>query len=283
MNGRKRIRAAFDSAAAEGRTALIAYILAGYPTEADGLAAAEAALTAGADILEVGVPFSDPLADGPTIAEAGRVALAAGGGIASAQRLVASLRRRGHDAPVLVMSYLNPLQAAGEHETLEALRAAGADGLIVPDLPAGALPRLERLAWSLGLAISFLVAPNTPPERIDQAIEASTGFLYVVPLFGVTGAREAVRGRRARPDRIDPCARRRPCARGRRLRARHGGPGRGAGARGGRPHHRLGAGGGHARRRTARARNPGAGPRWRDGARLASARHETCHPDRHVL
>ena len=66
MNGRKRIRAAFDSAAAEGRTALIAYILAGYPTEADGLAAAEVALTAGADILEVGVPFSDPLADGPT-------------------------------------------------------------------------------------------------------------------------------------------------------------------------------------------------------------------------
>lgn len=192
MSGQKRIRAAFDSAAAEGRTALIAYILAGYPTETDGLAAAEAALTAGADIIEVGVPFSDPLADGPTIADAGRVALAAGGGIASAQRLIASLRRSGHAAPVLVMSYLNPLQAAGEHETLQALRAAGADGLIVPDLPAGALPRLERLAASLGLAISFLVAPNTPPERVDRAIEASTAFVYVVPLFGVTGAREVI-------------------------------------------------------------------------------------------
>jgi tryptophan synthase alpha chain len=192
VNGRKRIRAAFESAAAEGRTALIAYILAGYPTETDGLAAAEAALAAGADILEVGVPFSDPLADGPTIADAGRVALAAGGGIASAQRLVASLRRSGHDAPVLVMSYLNPLQAGGEHETLEALRAAGANGLIVPDLPAGALPRLERLAWSLGLAMSFLVAPNTPRDRVEQAIEASTAFVYVVPLFGVTGAREVV-------------------------------------------------------------------------------------------
>lgn len=192
MNGPQRIRGAFDAAAADGRTALIAYILSGYPTDADGLAAAEAALAAGADILEVGVPFSDPLADGPTIADAGRLALAAGGGLPSAQRLVASLRERGHDAPLLVMSYLNPLLAAGEHETLDALRAAGADGLIVPDLPARASPRMERLAASLGLALSFLVAPNTPPERVEQAVQASTGFLYVVPLFGVTGARDAV-------------------------------------------------------------------------------------------
>ena len=192
MNGPRRIRLAFDTAAAEGRTALIAYVLAGYPTEADGRAAAEAALAAGADILEVGVPFSDPLADGPTIADAGRVALAAGGGLPSAQRLVAALRERGHDAPLIVMSYLNPLLAAGERETLRALRAAGADGLIVPDLPAHGSPRMERVAASLGLAISFLVAPNTPPDRVEQAIEASTGFVYVVPLFGVTGAREAV-------------------------------------------------------------------------------------------
>ena len=192
MNGPQHIRGAFDAAAAEGRTALIAYVLAGYPTEADGLAGADAALAAGADILEVGVPFSDPLADGPTIADAGRVALAAGGGLPSALRLVAALRRRQHGAPLVLMSYLNPLLAAGEHETLHALRAAGADGLIVPDLPARGSPRLERLAASVDLAVSFLVAPNTPPDRIDQAIEASTGFLYIVPLFGVTGARDAV-------------------------------------------------------------------------------------------
>jgi len=192
VNGPRRIRRAFDAAAADGRTALIAYVLAGYPAEADGLAAAEAALAAGADILEVGVPFSDPLADGPTIADAGRVALAAGGGLPSALRLVAALRGRGHEAPVLEMSYLNPLLAAGEHETLHALRTAGADGLIVPDLPARASRRLERLAGSLGLALSFLVAPNTPADRVEQAIEASTGFVYVVPLFGVTGARERV-------------------------------------------------------------------------------------------
>jgi tryptophan synthase alpha chain len=192
VNGAQRIRRAFDVAAADRRTALIAYLLAGYPTEADGLVAAEAALTSGADLLEVGVPFSDPLADGPTIADAGRVALAAGGGLPSARRLVAALRERGHDAPILVMSYLNPLLAAGERETLVGLRAAGADGLIVPDLPAGASAHIERLAASLGLAMSFLVAPNTAPARIDAAIAASTGFLYVVPLFGVTGTRDSV-------------------------------------------------------------------------------------------
>lgn len=192
MNGPARIRRAFDAAAADARTALIAYILAGYPTEADGLAAAEAALAAGADLLEVGVPFSDPLADGPTIADAGRVALAAGGGLPSAQRLVTSLRGRGHTTPILVMSYLNPLIAAGEGQTLRALRTAGADGLIVPDLPAGASPRLERLAASLGLAVCFLVAPNTSRARIEAAANATTGFLYVVPLLGVTGARDTI-------------------------------------------------------------------------------------------
>ena len=192
MNGPQRIRRAFEVAAADGRTALIAYVMAGFPTDAEGLAAAEAALAAGADLLEVGVPFSDPLADGPTIADAGRMALAAGGGIPSARRLVSSLRERGHDAPVLVMSYLNPLVAGGEHANLHALRVSGADGVIVPDLPAGASPRLERLAASLGLAISFLVAPNTGQARVERAIAASTGFVYVVPLYGVTGARDAI-------------------------------------------------------------------------------------------
>lgn len=192
MNGPRRIRDAFTGAHADGRTALVAYILSGFPTEADALAAAEAALDAGADLLEIGVPFSDPLADGPTIADAGRVALAAGGGLPSAARLVATLRERGRSQPLMVMTYLNPLLAAGEHETLTGLRDAGADGLIVPDLPAGASPGFERRAAGLGLGLSFLVAPNTGPSRVEAAIAASTGFVYVVPLFGVTGARDAV-------------------------------------------------------------------------------------------
>ena len=192
MNGAERIRASFTSVAREGRTALIAYILDGYPSEAEALAAAEAALAAGADMLEIGVPFSDPMADGPTIAEAGRASLAAGGGLASARGLVANLRERGHTQPLMVMTYLNPLVAAGESAALRSLRDAGADGLIVPDLPAGGARGLERLAVGCSLAFSFLVAPNTPPARVDAAVAASTGFVYVVPLFGVTGAREAV-------------------------------------------------------------------------------------------
>jgi len=192
VNGAERIRASFVTVAAERRTALIAYILSGYPSETDALAAAEAALAGGADMLEIGVPFSDPMADGPTIAEASRAALAAGGGLASARGLVADLRERGHTQPLMVMTYLNPLLAAGQSATLRSLRDAGADGLIVPDLPAGAARGLERLAADCGLAVSFLVAPNTPPARVDAAVVASTGFVYVVPLFGVTGARESV-------------------------------------------------------------------------------------------
>ena len=192
MKGAARIRASFASAEASGRTALIAYILAGYPSEADALAAAESALAAGADMLEIGVAFSDPMADGPTIAEAGRIALAAGSGLPSAVALVERLRERGHDQPLMVMSYLNPIIATGEAATLRAVRGAGADGLIVPDLPAGAAPHLERLAAASGLAMSFLVAPNTPAARVEAAVAGSTGFVYVVPLFGVTGARESL-------------------------------------------------------------------------------------------
>jgi tryptophan synthase alpha chain len=190
--GAARIREAFAAAAAEGRTAFIAYVLAGYPSEADALAAAEAALASGADMLEIGVPFSDPMADGPTIAEAARASLAAGGGLASALSLVAALRERGHGRPLVVMSYLNPLVAAGGVASLRTLGEAGVDGLVVPDLPAGADARFERRVAAEGLAISFLVAPNTPASRVEAAVVASTGFVYVVPLFGVTGARDAV-------------------------------------------------------------------------------------------
>ena len=190
--GPAAIRRAFDAVGRDGRTALVCYLMAGYPSEADALAAAEAALASGADLLEVGVPFSDPLADGPTVADAGRAALEAGGGLPSAVRLVAAVRAGGHWQPILVMTYLNPLLAAGERATLRAVADAGADGLIVPDLPAGGMPQLERLAAELGLAMTFMVAPNTADDRVLAAVNASTGFVYVVPLLGVTGAREAV-------------------------------------------------------------------------------------------
>lgn len=190
--GPRAVRAAFAAAAGEDRAALVCYLLAGFPSEADALAAAEAALASGADLLEIGVPFSDPLADGPTIAEAGRVALANGGGLDASVRLIRGLRDAGHEQPIMVMTYLNPLLATGGREALRAIANAGGDGLIVPDLPAGGMPQLERLAAGIGLAMTFLVAPNTGDDRIRAAIAGSTGFLYVVPLLGVTGARASI-------------------------------------------------------------------------------------------
>src|SRR5574338_238377 len=162
--GPARVRAAFEAAAAAQRPTFVAYILAGFPTDDAATDAAEAALRCGADILEVGIPFSDPLADGPVIADAGRVALAHGGGLDSALHVIAALRARDLDQPILAMSYLNPLFAAGAERALQRLNEAGADGLIFPDLPAGEMPAFERAAADHGLALTFLVAPNTAAE-----------------------------------------------------------------------------------------------------------------------
>lgn len=191
MSGPARIRAAFANARAEGRPAFIAYVLAGHRTLEESVAVARAALEGGADIVEIGVPFSDPLADGPLIAAAGRAVVAAGGGLATARQVVCSLRAAGCAQPLVLMTYRNPLWAAGEG-VLAKLAADGVDGLIVPDLPAGEEPSFERRAAGVGLALTFLVAPNTAPDRIEEVIHASSGFVYVVTRYGVTGARDSV-------------------------------------------------------------------------------------------
>lgn len=188
--GARRVRAAF--AAAGERRLLVAYVLAGHPDDDAAVEAADAALEAGADLLEIGVPFSDPVADGPVIASAARAAVARGAGIDATIALVRALRARGREQPILAMGYLNPIVARGAAATVRELAAAGVDGLIVPDLPAGEDPQLERTVADAGLGIAFLVAPNTPPERLAGAIAASTAFVYVVPLFGVTGVRDRV-------------------------------------------------------------------------------------------
>jgi len=190
--GARRVRDAFARAADERRSALVAYLMAGYPDEAASLEAASAALGAGADLLEIGIPFSDPVADGPVIAAAGHAAVAAGGGVDTAVRIVRALRGAGHEQPILAMGYLNPLVARGTGETLGELAGAGVDALIVPDLPAGEDPQFEREVAHAGLGACFLVTPNTSAARMERAIRASTAFLYVVPLYGVTGARDSV-------------------------------------------------------------------------------------------
>ena len=135
--GARRVRRAFAAAASDDRRALVAYLMAGYPDPATGVEAAAAALDAGADILEIGVPFSDPVADGPVIAAAGHAAVAAGGGVETALASVRALRDAGHRQPIVAMGYLNPIVARGPTRTLAELSAAGVDALIVPDLPAG--------------------------------------------------------------------------------------------------------------------------------------------------
>jgi tryptophan synthase alpha chain len=187
-----RIRAAFDAASKRHRAALIAYLVAGYPSAAEAIDVAQATLQSGADILEIGIPVSDPMADGPVIAAASRASLASGGGLQSAVGLARALRERGATQPLLAMSYLNPLLAHGTDQALAALATAGVDGLIVPDLPVGEDTAFERAAAAHGLAISFLVAPNTPLSRLEQAVTASSAFLYLVPLLGVTGARDSL-------------------------------------------------------------------------------------------
>ena len=174
--GARRVRDAFGAAATDGRRALVAYLMAGYPDEATALDAADAALVAGADLLEIGVPFSDPVADGPVIAAAGHAAVAAGTGVDTGLRTVEALRRRGPEQPILAMGYLNPIVARGPERALGELARAGVDALIVPDLPAGEDPQLERLVARAGLGIAFLVTPNSTAARLERAIGASTAF-----------------------------------------------------------------------------------------------------------
>lgn len=190
--GARHVREAFAAADRDGRRALVAYVMAGYPDDETALFACEQAMTNGADLLEIGVPFSDPVADGPVVAAAGHAAVAAGAGFDTVLRTVRALRQRGRTQPILAMGYLNPLLAHGVAPTLHALRDAGVDALIVPDLPAGEDRQVEREAADAGLGIVFLVTPNTSPARVERALRASTAFLYVVPLYGVTGARDRV-------------------------------------------------------------------------------------------
>lgn len=191
MNGVARLRGIFTTARAERRAVLVCYLVAGFPDVEGSFEAASAMLDAGADVLEVGVPFSDPVADGPVIAAAARRSIQGGGGLASARELTRRLRDAGREAPLLLMTYRNPLLAAGAGFAPR-LAADGIDGLVVPDLPAGEDPAFEAAARSAGLAMVFLVAPNTPERRLRLVRRRTTGFIYVVPRYGVTGEGSSV-------------------------------------------------------------------------------------------
>lgn len=171
------------------RAALVVYLMAGYPDRATSLAALQAAARAGADVIELGVPYGNPLADGPVIAEAAKVARESGFGLAESIELAAGfLESAGAGAPpVALMTYLNPLMRMGPPRAAIAMREAGVGGVIIPDMP----PEAARpwLAASAGLDTVFLVAPTSTPERLSTVGAASAGFVYCVSTTGVTGER----------------------------------------------------------------------------------------------
>src|SRR5207245_6124903 len=184
MSGVRRIGEAF--AASGKRAALMPYVMAGFPTLADSLAIGRACVHAGADVIELGVPYSDPLADGPVIHAAGTRALAAGVNMASVLEVARAL---APSVPVVLMCYANMVFAPGAEEFLERLARSGACGLIVPDLPLEEAGELRQACDARGLALVPLVAPTTPPERLAAIGAGARGFLYTVSVVGTTGAR----------------------------------------------------------------------------------------------
>ena len=190
MSGEERIAAAFKAAADEGRAALMPYMMAGYPDRETGLAVAAAYADSGADLIELGVPFSDPLADGPTIHAAATTALEAGATLATALEVCRSI---GDRVPVVFMAYANMVLAhGGAAEFAKLIRAAGAAGAIVPDLPLEEAAEVREAMAAEGLALVPLLAPTTPAERRKRICEAAHGFVYVVSTVGTTGERAEI-------------------------------------------------------------------------------------------
>lgn len=191
-SGVERIAATFAATSGEGRAALMPYLTLGYPSPEATVPLVKAVVEAGADILELGIPFSDPLADGPTIQRATYQALQRGTTVARCLDMVAALRQDQINVPFVLMSYYNPILACGEEKFCRAAQEAGADGLIVPDLPPEEGGALEALCRSCGLALVYLLAPTSPPKRIQMVAERTEGFVYLVSVTGTTGARSCL-------------------------------------------------------------------------------------------
>ena len=187
-----KITEAFEQAQRESRGVLIPYFMCGYPSTAQSIKLMLAATQAGADIIELGMPFSDPLADGATIQHAGQIAIERGMTINGCLEIACQISARS-DVPLILMGYYNPLLIYGIDRFCQKAVASGVCGLIIPDLPPEEAEPLQQAAQQHGLSLIFLIPPTTPDERISHiARMASSGyatFIYCVALSGVTGAR----------------------------------------------------------------------------------------------
>jgi len=191
--GADRIATAFARARNEGRAALIPYVVAGYPDAETSVEIALAAVDAGADVLEVGLPYSDPLADGATLQRASGAAIRAGASLDGSLRLIERIGAARPTVPIVPMGYANQIIGGGDGAAVvRRLRDAGAAGLIVADLTPDEAGPFEGVAREAGLAVVYLVAPTTPADRRRMIAARTGGFLYCVSLVGVTGARSAL-------------------------------------------------------------------------------------------
>jgi tryptophan synthase alpha chain len=188
VNRVSRIAQTFGRLAGQRRKALIPYVTAGDPAPAATVPLMHAMVEAGADIVELGVPFSDPMADGPVIQRSSERALKQGVGLVDVLAMVARFRENDRDTPVVLMGYANPIEAMGIERFAEAASAAGVDGLIVVDYPPEECGEFARLVRSRGMDLVFLLAPTSTPERIARVAGLASGYIYYVSLRGVTGA-----------------------------------------------------------------------------------------------
>jgi tryptophan synthase alpha chain len=178
----------FTSLARDGRRALVAYVTAGHPDRTRSVELMRAVAAAGADVLEVGVPFSDPMADGPVIQRSSQIALEQGIGL---HETLALIGEADLSIPVVLFSYLNPVLAGGS-AALDTAVEHGVHGILITDLPVGADPEREVWLGSSGLAFVRLVAPTTPTDRMRAIAQHGSGFVYLISRLGVTGVRDDI-------------------------------------------------------------------------------------------
>ena len=183
-----RIAERFESLRAAGRTALVPFVTAGDPSRETTVPLMHAMVAAGADLIELGVPFSDPIADGPVIQRATERALANGVSLADVLDMVRAFREQDQDTPVVLMGYLNPIEIMGYRRYAEAARAAGVDGALVVDVPPEEGHDLVSALRDQGQDLVYLLAPTSTPERITRIGSVASGFVYYVSVKGVTGA-----------------------------------------------------------------------------------------------
>jgi tryptophan synthase alpha chain len=183
-----RIQGRFQALGRDKRKALIPYITAGDPHPSLTVPLMRGLVEAGADILELGVPFSDPMADGPVIQRAGERALKHGVGLGDVLKLVSEFRKSDAATPIVLMGYANPVEAMGTEKFIAAAKAAGVDGVIVVDYPPEECEQFAALAKKAGIDPIFLLAPTSTDKRIEQVGRVGGGYLYYVSLRGITGA-----------------------------------------------------------------------------------------------